>query len=98
MSHVLIDNGSRITRSSRVLLTRAGDEGVLVDEDGGSVHVVNATAARVWELCGEGATFNSVLHAMGAEYDIDETELRGDLEAVLSEFHELSLVSVSPGS
>ena len=98
MSHVLIDNGSHITRSSHVLLTRAGDEGVLVDETGGSVHVVNATAARVWELCGEGATFNSVLHAMSAEYDIDEAELRGDLEAVLSEFRELSLVSVSPGS
>ena len=94
---MLIDNGSRITRSSHVLLTRAGDEGVLVNETGGSVHVVNATAARVWELCGDGATFNSVLHAMSAEYDIDEAELRGDLEAVLSEFRELSLVSVSPG-
>ncbi len=97
MSHVLIENGSRITRSSQVLLTRAGDEGVLVDESGGSVHVVNATAARVWELCGEGATFDSVLHAMSAEYDVDEAELRRS-RAVLSEFRELSLVSVSPGS
>jgi hypothetical protein len=90
-----ISEHSRVIPAPNVLLTRAGDEGVLVDEGRGSVHVVNATAARVWELCDGGTTFEGLIDAMTIEYRVSASEIRPDLESVLETFCDLQLVSVS---
>jgi PqqD family protein of HPr-rel-A system len=93
-----IDGKSRVTRANDVLLTRAGDQGVLVDEARGAVHVVNETAARIWELCAMGPTLEELIQAMSEEYDIAATELAPDLEDVLETFTQLELVSLSAAS
>jgi PqqD family protein of HPr-rel-A system len=93
-----IDAKSRVTRADDVLLTRAGDQGVLVDEARGAVHVVNETAARIWELCGKGPTLEELIQAMTDEYDVAATELRPDIEDVLESFTQLELVSISAES
>lgn len=93
-----IDGNARVTRAADVLLTRAGDQGVLVDEARGAVHVVNETAARIWELCGERPTLEELIQTMIEEYDIAATEVRPDVEDVLETFTRLELVSISSES
>ncbi|HUK43982.1 MAG TPA: HPr-rel-A system PqqD family peptide chaperone [Gaiellaceae bacterium] len=96
MNDMPISNDSRVVRADDVLLTRAGDQGVLVDEASGNVHVVNDTAARIWELCEHGPTVEELLTAMTGEYEVDAAELRPDLEGVLRTFSDLELVTISP--
>ena len=35
---------------------RTGDEGIVYDDAGGQVHVLNGSGARLWELLTEGLT------------------------------------------
>lgn len=43
--------GTRVRRREGVLSTTSGGETLLVDQSSGSVHVINPTAAKIWELC-----------------------------------------------
>jgi Coenzyme PQQ synthesis protein D (PqqD) len=96
MTDMPITMDSRVVRADDVLLTRAGDQGVLVDETSGNVHVVNDTAARIWELCEGSPTVEDLLEAMTGEYAVSDEELRADLEVVLRTFSDLELVTISP--
>jgi PqqD family protein of HPr-rel-A system len=93
-----IVNGSRITPSHDVQLTRTGDEAVLVDAKNGKVHVVNRTAARVWEHCGEEPTVERLLEAMSREYEVTSDQLRPDIESLLETFRDLQLIVLTPSS
>ena len=79
-------------------LTRTGDEAVLVDARNGTVHVVNGTAARIWELCALEPTFGGVLTAMSSEYQLPDDRLRDDVAGMLETFCELQLIACSPPS
>lgn len=90
--------GSKITCSRDVQLTRTGDEAVLVDAANGSVHVVNSTAARIWELCRDEPTVGGLLAEMSREYQLPDDSLRPDVESMLATFCELRLITCSQPS
>jgi Coenzyme PQQ synthesis protein D (PqqD) len=89
-----LDSGSRITRSQDVQLTRTGDGAVLVDTRNGKVHVVNGSAARLWELCDEERTVEELVGMISSEYQVRNEEIGPDIQGVLETFCELQLVSV----
>ena len=93
-----LDDRVRVGCAPGVVFTRAGDEAVLIDEGRGEVHIVNETAARIWELCATEPTFGELVEAMSGEYAVDEAELRPDLESFLARFEELGLIVGSPPS
>jgi Coenzyme PQQ synthesis protein D (PqqD) len=95
---VPISNGSKITRSRGVSMTRTGDEAVLVNETSGQVHVVNGTAARIWELCEGDPTVGDLLGAMTREYQVGDDDLRSDVESLLRTFSGLQLLAVTSPS
>jgi hypothetical protein len=86
---------ARIVRKPDVVLTWTGEEGVLVDSATGQVHVVNGTAARAWELCASGDTFEALRRTMASEYGMPESDLEGDLQSLLETFRELDLIELA---
>jgi hypothetical protein len=87
---------ARIARRQDVLLTRTGDEALLVDERDGSVHVINHTAARVWELSEPGPTMEQLVESMASAYEVTGAAVRDDVESMVATFGDLGLLQIDP--
>ena len=87
------DNGRAPVPSSAVTLERVGPEAILHDRGRGRVHVVNGSAARLWELCDGRATLDEIVVAFAASYGAPPGAVRADVEAVVATFRELGLVT-----
>jgi len=74
-----------------VTLQRVGREAILHDARSGQAHVINASAARVWELC-DGRPMDELLSAFAEPYDMTPDAVRADVERVLANFRELGLL------
>jgi PqqD family protein of HPr-rel-A system len=86
MDHVLP------TRRAQVSLQRVGREAILHDRSSGRAHVINSSAARLWELCDGRTTVDDIAAAFAASYKLPATEVRADVDALLSTFRELGVL------
>ncbi|MBU1222082.1 PqqD family protein [Myxococcota bacterium] len=59
-----------------------GEEMYIISPGEGYIHNLNFTAARVVELFREGFSSQQVLEKMAQEYDVEESELRKDLDEI----------------
>jgi PqqD family protein of HPr-rel-A system len=84
-----------------VRLQRVGREAILHDARTGQAHVINASAARVWELC-DGRPLDDLVAAFAEPYNMPPEAVRGDVEQVLDGFRRLGLLEagspVPPGT
>ncbi len=87
--------GAAWRRRPDVTLQRVGREAVLHDARLRQAHVVNATAARAWELA-DGRPFDDLLSEFAATYGRDPATVRADLESILTRFEQLGLVEREP--
>jgi PqqD family protein of HPr-rel-A system len=75
-----------------VTLERLGEEAILHDRDGGRVHVVNGSAARLWELC-DGRTVDEIVAAFAASYGAPADAVRGDVQSALTALRALGVLA-----
>jgi PqqD family protein of HPr-rel-A system len=73
-----------------VTLQRVGREAILHDARSGQAHVINASAARVWDLC-DGRPLEDLLVAFAEPYGLAPDAVRADVERVLDGFRKLGL-------
>jgi hypothetical protein len=92
----LTDGSARIARRAGVQLTRTGGEALLVDEHGGYVHVINGSAARLWELCENDPTLDELATALGGSYALEAPAVCDDVEQMVGTLRDLGLVEVTP--
>lgn len=74
-----------------VTLQRVGREAILHDDRAGQAHVINASAARVWELC-DGRSFEEVVASFAEPYGLGPDAVRADVERVIDGFDRLGLL------
>ncbi len=77
-----------------VVLQRVGPEAILHDARDGRAHVINATAARVWELT-DGRSLDALATAVAEPYELAPQIVRPDVEALLDHFDRLGLLRPS---
>jgi PqqD family protein of HPr-rel-A system len=75
-----------------VTLQRVGNEAILYDRRNGRTHVINNSAARIWELCDGRATVEEITGAFAAAYAIPASEVRADVAAILATFRDLCVL------
>ena len=85
--------GATPVRSAAVALERVGREAILHDRERGRVHVVNGSAARLWELCDGRATLDEIVVAFAASYKTSPDAVRDDVETILAAFRDLGVLS-----
>ncbi len=78
--------------SADVSLQRVGDEAILHDRRNGRAHVINESAARVWELCDGRATLDEIVSAFAASYQLAATDVRDDVAYIVAKFRELGVL------
>lgn len=78
---------SAIRRIGSLPFQKMNDETLVVDPKTREVHLLNATASRVWELLATPQTLGDLVGSLGREFDAPVETLRADVTALL---HELS--------
>jgi PqqD family protein of HPr-rel-A system len=91
-----VEEGTRIRRRDDVSMTLSGNEALLVDERSGSVHVVNQTAGRLWELCEGDPTLDQLVAGLAESYGVTASVVRDDVQAMLGTFRDLGIVELIP--
>jgi Coenzyme PQQ synthesis protein D (PqqD) len=79
-------------RSADATLQRVGAEAILHDRRNGRAHVINNSAARIWELCDGQANIEQIAGAFAAAYAMSVSEVYDDVLAILATFRELRVL------
>ena len=61
-------------QNSEVTLQRVGNEAILHDRRNGRAHVVNESAARLWELCDGHTSLDDIVSAFSAAYGMQPAD------------------------
>lgn len=85
-------SGDIPTRSADTSLQRVGGEAILYDRRNGRAHVINNSAARIWELCDGQANVEQIADAFAAGYTMPAAEVYDDVLAILATFRELRVL------
>ena len=80
------------TPSKDVSLQRVGQEAILHDRRNGRAHVINESAAQIWELCDGRKTVDQIVSAFAADYALSAVDVRADVQYILAKFHELRVL------
>jgi hypothetical protein len=72
-----------------------GEQLVLVNLSDDHIFELNRTAARIWELIGEGPTRDELLVRLADEFAVDRAELAEEVDSLLQTLLSRDLLSVS---
>jgi hypothetical protein len=78
-----------------VLFQRLGDETVLLNLRTEQYYGLDPVGSRIWQLLEQDGRAEHVLAAMLSEYDVDENTLRADVERIVNELIDASLLEPS---
>jgi hypothetical protein len=91
MSDLQLDGVLR--RSPNVIDKRLDDTVVLVDIGTNRIFELNETAARVWELVGQGLDRVGILRRLVEEFDVEEGQAVDEVHNVLTRFKNEGLLA-----
>jgi hypothetical protein len=86
---------SAIRRIGSLPFQKMNEETLVVDPKTREVHLLNATASRVWELLARPHTIRDLVGSLGREFDAPEETLRADVTALVSELAGKGLIDPS---
>ena len=85
---------SQPSRRDDIELRKLGNEWLLYDPRSGTVHILNATARLVWELCDGAHDQSQIEAALVAACTVPAgADVRRDIEGVLRSFSEKDLLA-----
>jgi hypothetical protein len=82
------------TPNPDVVFKRLEDRMVLVHLTTNQIFELNHTGARVWELLQEGVSGDALIDRLAAEFEVDASTLRTEIEALISELADQNLVAI----
>ncbi|HEX4348580.1 MAG TPA: HPr-rel-A system PqqD family peptide chaperone [Vicinamibacterales bacterium] len=88
---VTFDESSVWERTSALPFQEMDDELVVVDPATRQVHLLNATAARIWMLLADARSLPTLVAALEEEFDAPAAALRAEVEAFLTEMSDKRL-------
>jgi len=69
------------------------EETIVVDPRSREVHLLNETAARIWELLAAPRSLDELTAALGDEYDAPADEVRGAVQEILATLGDKGLLA-----
>jgi hypothetical protein len=79
-------------RRDDIIFQEIGGEAVLIDPIAGRSHVINGTAARIWNQLDGSTPPQAIAHRLADEYDVEATTARADVDRITSSFDTLGLL------
>lgn len=82
----------RLRMNPAVTSQRIGDDAVLIDLRTNEIYEMNLTAARMWQLLGEGVEVDEIERRLEAEFEIETEELHRQIDSFLATLLDAKLV------
>ena len=80
-------------RKEGILSRKLGDEWMLYDRESGVVHVINATAESVWDLCDGNHGPDEIVTSLRDSFAVpDGTPVRKDIDEILQALFDQGLL------
>lgn len=86
------------SQKGELIWRRIGDEIVIITSDGMATHILNKTAARIWELCESGLDTPDIVNHLHNQFDIPDEQARTDVSEVISQLLNLGLIKGMAGA
>ena len=84
-----------MVRTEDIIWRRIGDEIVVIQDDGMSVHVLNKTAAYIWELCDGTRGTGEITDSLCERFDVGIEEARVDVQEILERLSQIGILNHS---
>lgn len=81
-----------------VIWRRVGDTIVVIKEDGLSSHILNKTAAFIWELCDGTLDTSEIANRMHERFDVSLELAKSDAEKVINELTRAGIMNTAKGT
>jgi hypothetical protein len=92
-----MESRGRWQRDNELPFQKLDEETIVLDPRRREVHLLNETAARLWELLASPRSVDELTATLGEEYDVREAELREEIVACVEGLSGKGLlVSVGP--
>jgi hypothetical protein len=76
----------RYRQNPHAPFTTLGPEATIITPRDSRLHLLNAVASRIWELCdGDGATLDTIASQLVAEYDVSRDQATVEARAFLDD-------------
>lgn len=69
---------NRIVQAEDIIWRRIGDDVVVIKDNGQATHILNKTAAYIWELCDGKRGIDDIVAGICERYDVSPEEARAD--------------------
>ena len=87
----------RMVRRPDIVSESLGDEAVLYDGQGKRIHVLNATAKLIWELCDGTHTLEDMEARVRSSFrGLNGRDVLGDIRAIVATFGDKDLLKRMP--
>jgi hypothetical protein len=81
---------------AQVMSRQVGDETVILDLGSGMYFGLDPVGARIWQLLSDGRQLDAVVSTLLSEYDVEEDQLRQDVNSLVSELLSRGLIEKRP--
>ncbi len=81
------------TRKRDVRSQQVDGETLVLDDDNGYIHQLNATASFVWHQCDGKSSTAEIVRRLAREFDVEDAVAAKDVSEVIEKFRDLKLLS-----
>lgn len=85
----------RLRRADNVICQEIDGEIVVIKDDGLAVHVLNKTAARIWEMCDGNFGPDEIAAGLCERYDVSLEKASADTRNALAKMMEKGLLRIA---
>lgn len=83
----------RVSQADNVIWRRIGDDIVAIKDDGGSMHVLNKTAAFVWERCNGERNVDEIASQLCEHFDVSLEEAQADTREIVEKLTQVGIMN-----
>lgn len=94
----MFSGSERLSRTDNVSVREVDGEGVLFNEEDGSLHILNGSSMFIWQLLDGQVSLNSLAEKVADHFAISTTEARDDVYDLANKLTELHLVEIKDGA
>jgi hypothetical protein len=84
-----------VARAEDVISRRIGDEMVVLKNTADSAHILNKTAAAVWELCDGERSLDEIAERICDRFEVSFEEARADIEEIIGRLIQVGILAQS---
>jgi len=82
----------QIARAEDIIWREIDDDIVVIKDDGLKMHVLNKTAARIWEMCGGDVRPDEIAANLCERYDVSFERASMDVRNVMARMMEIGIL------